>query len=803
MKSFRAIVALTMLLSLCLQPPARGGLTGTQNILVLRVQFKDITGTTFTAAQTTALFNNIAQLWGSDSSYGTITPNFQISSLYSVPSKLATYVDLDSPPDESSGTAFTQLVKDAVANAPSGLNWSNLHSLMIVFADNRAGGFYRGITYQGVSINPPGGSQSLPVSVTGEDPAEGQTAAWGRMAHEVGHELQSGGAGPPHPSDYNSHFEQMDGEYPAQTGVFERESNMGFPGWLPPSKYVSVTAPGEREITLWAAENPPSGEPDPQAAKIFLSFGGTSVYYLVSVRRRKLGDDLNVSNPLVSPTDCDVTATPNGIPDCGVLIERVVEGGDPNLSDCDSTFSNCVNRWVDVLPNTGSGDHLWHVGDVYSSASYGATSAGSDGLTIGVRAKPDADHYDIYVTFNGKIGVVPDIGLQSWLQPPGNTYETTDIWVDSPVNGFAPVANDTTAANYRYGVWSDLLGGVVPTGNGDDPAANQVNRLYARVRNYGQAPATNVVVNFDVTNPLGLGVQGSNGFKLLGSVDKTSFPNLGSIPPGGVVDVYINWTPSITLTPAQIAAGQFFFHSCVRVRLNHVSGETFFGNQDGNGQQENIDYFDATGSGGAPGAPGPANKAVIHLRNDSPSKAQTFLLGVLRDSLPKSWSVVINGGNTDVNVPAGAVVDVPVSIKQNAHEAIGTRHEIRIIASSRITFRDPHGTPPFNAHDEARVLGGVQFQVAVLRKTKLTCTYKAGVVRGLIGGLDPRTRDARVEVTRVAESGGSVRFLPDGRALAPVQDGKFVAKVGTGGRGVCLYAGDKYSTSAGSTIMTF
>ena len=45
------------------------------------------------------------------------------------------------------------------------------------------------------------------------------------------------------------------------------------------------------------------------------------------------------------------------------------------------------------------------------------------------------------------------------------------------------------------------MGEMVPMGNGDDPTAvGLVNRLYARVRNYGSAAAANVVVHFDISN---------------------------------------------------------------------------------------------------------------------------------------------------------------------------------------------------------------------------------------------------------------------------------------------------------------
>ena len=781
---------LMLLLLLLPAAPARAQLTGTLNFLVLRVQFKDMTGSTYTAAQTQAMFDSIKTLWGTDSSYGAMTPNFRISGLYNVPQNTSVYVDVGN--NSSSAAGFNALVGDAVAKSPAGTDFSNLSGLIILFADNRSGGFYRGITFPGVTISPPGGkSISLPVSVVGEDPNEGMPTNWGRIAHEIGHEMQQNG--PPHPSDYNSSFEQMDAEYPAQSGMFEKQATRGFPGWMPPSKYVTVGPSEGAVVALLAEEAPPSSQPDAQAAKASLSFGGNSVYYLVSVRRRRDGDDLATTSALVSPTDCVVAATPNGIPDCGVLIERVVENGDPNVQDCDPQFG-CTNRWVDVLGKGGNASSLWHEGDVYTSGTYGNASVKNDGINILVLKKFDQDHYQIAVRYD-QLAAAPDVGLESWLQPPGNTYETTDIWIDSPLNGYASPP-DSDAAHYRYGVWSDLRGGVVPIGNGDNPAVGQANRIYARIRNYGTQPAANVTVFFDVTDPPGLGINGSNGFKQLGSVNSSSFPGLASIPPGGHVDVYLNWTPNITLTPQQIAAGQFFFHTCVRIRVSHVAGETFFANQDGNGQQENIDYFDATGAGGSPGAPGPANQSVVRLRNDSPSQPKAFMLGVLRTTLPAGWDVSVNGGQNLVQLGPGQVKDVPVSIKQNVPEPVGSTHQVRIVSSSVFTFTNPsHPTP----HNEARELGGVTVQASVLRKTTVRCRAQGGRVIGQITGLDPRDNEklTQVAVVLIQQSGNNVR-LSNRLVLGSVREGRFVVQAPAHGRGVCLYAGSAYSSASGS-----
>jgi hypothetical protein len=759
---------------------AKAQLSGPQNIIVLRVYFHDFPAKTrFTSSQVSTFFSNLNTLWGTETSYAKISLKTQITNLFEVPQDSSVYLDSEGG-SFSTLAGFSALVNDAVAHAPSGLDWSNLHSLMILFADTKPGAFYRGLTYFAFSVNAPGGSITLPVSVVGEDPAEDPVSAWGRWGHEIGHELQVSSSsctpcGPPHPSDYNSDFEIMDADYPGQSGMFEKESNTGYPGWMPTGKYFQVKPTEGGVASIYAEEHPPSTEPDYQAIKAFLSFGGTKVYYMISVRRRILGDNLND------------TRTPNGIPDQGVLIERVVEGGDPNINDCPAPQTPCY-RWVNVKGN-GNSDTLWHLGDTYTSIS--------DDIVINVAANPDPDHYTVRVSY--PVGVAPasqpDVGLNSWLEPPGNTYETTDIWIDSPVNGYG---------TYRYGLWSDLMGGLVPKGNGDDPAVGLVNRLYARVRNYGTAPASNVTAYFDITNPPGLGINGSNGFINLGKVTSAQFPGLKLIPPGQHVDVYLNWTPNFALTPAQIKQGIFYFHTCVRVRLSHVAGETFFANQDGNGQQENIDYFQAAPNNGAPpGSPGPGNSAVIHLRNDSPAVSKQFYLSVLRETLPKSWLVILNGGNPIVTLAPGEVRDIPILVQQTATEAVGSQHGLRVFASSLATFTNPLHPHP---HSETRSLGGVQVNVMVVERTSLTCAAaKGGIVTGKLSGVPAGQSGLKVLVQGVNTDN---QLLPGVSALAEVAaNGTFRAVLNGVGfvlpRGVCMFAGTQNAASAGSAIFDF
>jgi hypothetical protein len=48
------------------------------------------------------------------------------------------------------------------------------------------------------------------------------------------------------------------------------------------------------------------------------------------------------------------------------------------------------------------------------------------------------------------------------------------------------------------GTWSHIDGGTVPQGNGDIPAVGSINRVYARVRNFGTVATTDVKVTFQL-----------------------------------------------------------------------------------------------------------------------------------------------------------------------------------------------------------------------------------------------------------------------------------------------------------------
>ncbi len=752
---------------------AAGVVTGTKHFVVLRVYFNDRTATSrYTQTEVEGFLGNIAELWGTDSSYGNITFTSEVSTLFKLPSDRSAYIDDLPDGDLSNGSKYMKVLNDAVANSPSSINWNNVNGVVVIMAETSTSQFHRG---QGNKCNLKLGPNASNTSYVGcaifsENPNDSDKKVWGRWAHEIGHALQAGG--PPHPSNYNSNFEQMDGHYPGQTGVFEKQTSVAF-GWLPDTKYTVVTpAMGGGSFGLYAEEFNPTTSPVAQAIKVYIG-GVGSAYYLVSARRRILGDDINDR------------FTPNGIPEEGVLIERVVENQDP---------------WVTIQGNGGDRDKLWHPGDSYTNSA--------DGITISVRSPiiifsraitplddgfgPDTFTIDVQYGNNSNR---PDVGLSSWLQPPSDSYESTDIWVDSPVNNYG---------TYRYGTWSDLLGGTVPRGSGDDPAIGQVNRLYARIRNFGSQTATNVVVHFDITNPLGLGIAGSNGFKQLGTVTSTDFPGLASIVPGGFTDVYINWTPNATLTPDQLAAGRFFFHSCVRVRIDHLANERIFGNQDGNGQQENIDVFEAPATGG-PGSASPY-QTIISLHNDDKFNAKSFMLTFEPESVPAGWNVVLNGGQLGVDLAPDEIRAIPVQIMPSTPMPLGSSAAVVVRASSlRLLANDKN---PADQHPEFSVLSGVRVEGHALASTHVSCT--ATLVPGGVSFTGTLTVDAPgqldtsvpIYLAGIAPAGIDPSLFAT--TVQVLSDGSFTGVIRRTGfsRALCLYAGTSTLASASTQFVT-
>ena len=568
---------------------------------------------------------------------------------------------------------------------------------------------------------------------------DGDNVIWGALAHEMAHAVQQYAGfsvGSNHPSNYNSNFELLDVNMPGQSTDYMKST--GFKDWLPASQTIAITSNGRSQSDMYclnSIETDYHTDPTPQILRINIT---DDLYYLVSVRKRMNGDDLqtwyrwqNVSPP--NP------ALPAGIPDEGVLIERVINNGTQwdDINGDGIRQSSEVQDWRVVVrgpPSTYTNDvppviagiqndnKLWKVGQEFKNETDGTTSKDlTDGVNIRIFSRPFDTPTQLQYCVKVKFGVgaiQPDVGLRPWRQAPSNGYETTDIWVDSPLNGYN---------TFRYGSWNDLSGYPVPVGNGDDPAIGSVNRIYARVHNFGTSIATNVNVNFKQSNPLGVGVPSDTAWQNIGSVNQVQFPNLASIPAGGFVDVYIEWTPSVTLTADQIAAGIFSFHSCIKVNVDQVLGESVLGN---NEAEENIQNFEATPTRS------PLFDYSFKLYNDA---ATAQLLHLTRlNNLPSGWNLSINNNLESVTIPNNANVTVPVTVTATGSSIVGSAFTVNIGVSKAIMLQQLNSALQTVAEHPAQMeLGGFDFTVNVLADTSIKCdAYSQDGLINVVGSLD-------------------------------------------------------------------
>ena len=554
----------------------------------------------------------------------------------------------------------------------------------------------------------------------------------GWMMHELGHALQSYSSSGDkfHPSNYNNSYEVLDRNMPGhisamlKTGMFNQ--------WMPASQTVTVTAFNQNAsnaICLRAIEYDYRDNPTPQILRI----NYPDFYYLVSAHRRVNGDEFNANWS---------DQIPRGIPEEGILIERVIYRGTQwkDVNGDRMRQDDEVQDWRSIVRGrTGYDDpyhprndnRLWRKDDAFGVATDGTPGMDTtDGLNISITSQPNADTWCVKLSFRYS-AQAPDVGLASWRQPPGESYESTDIWIDSPLNGYG---------TFRYGMWNDLDNQSVPRGNGDDPAIGSINRVYARVHNYGLRAATNVKVQLQVSNPLGVGIPRTNGWRDLGvQLTAAQFPALASIPAQGYTDVYVDWVPDVALTPAQIAAGVFQLHSCVRVVVSPVTGETMLGNQDGSEEQENIQNFEATPTRS------PAFVHTLTLTNESLNNTIVYLKQA--NTLPVSWTLQINNDKRDIAIPAmtGSIpisVTVPITVTAAGSSVVGSSFvvEISALENRELINQSSLITDPvyLRTHPDQKNIGGFNFTVNVLADTQIQCNAygRGGSYVEVVGALD-------------------------------------------------------------------
>ncbi len=375
--------------------------------------------------------------------------------------------------------------------------------------------------------------------------AIGESADWGRFAHEFGHNIVSAptftgdgtatlgediyssdlvdplaagardfdlmGSHDSHPLFTGYHMEKLG--YYAPANIAQATWNCN-----PFSQQYDVVAHGLAEDTTANRVH---------LVKIKVSDG---LFYYVQVRQRP-GATAQVFDSSI-PLD---GAANQG----GVIVTRVIS---------DTLQINQQTRFISLLHD----DHVLRQG-VFADDP--ARTIRITVLNDNVVARPQV--CTVRVEWAQTIADDPNGSFDLRVEPWDGTYTTPDIWVDRAPFGTYDNPNDAEGR---------------PTGNGDRPRVGQINQLHARVHVSGAMGASSVLTTLYAVFPPGVGDNGNWA--------PLSSQTVAAIAQNGFADVIANWVPVV---------GQ---HTCLKVYASQQLGEISGGN---NSAQENVADFNAAG----------------------------------------------------------------------------------------------------------------------------------------------------------------------------------------------------------------
>jgi hypothetical protein len=778
----RAVVVCLLLICLLLpvSAPASGPVTGVYKVLLIQVTYTDATTRVDTLANMNLAAGEIHDFF-SKLSFGALDMQISVAQVTLTHPMSYYWTSCPSHDDPGQMCLTGPLMVDAAELAGAGgASFTNVKAVDVISpcgVYDRYNNWTAGGDANLNSTHAHGTVHQIfdtecPYATSTEFPPLGPSHVnWHGWAHELGHTLQLEGHDMfSHPGGYSSGYDLMDSCYPCGETVYSlsgnpivaNEHDTSFPGWLPSSKTIVIPKPsggtaGGTYVLEPVNKADPGATVAPRGIKLPLD-GDRSIFVEARINtgadNRSYGlFDEGVHMYLAEESANDSNGNPKPLTMLDAC-QTTVSGGcvydrsDLRFPSCPDNVAHVSESHPYCWPFT-----LWHPGDTFSDPI--------NAIMMHVNGKV-GDGYGVTVTRNVPPGH-PDVFLYPWLTAPMNTYETIDIWVDSSCNGYEA---DVGAAGLRYGRRGD--GTVI--GNGDDPCANHENRIYAHIRNGGSVPANSIVVHFQVTDPLGVGMSGS--WTDLGTA---TIPTLAA---GAERDVFVTWTPHVTLTEAQITSGHFNFHSCVQIRIDPPAGDLVTTNKTA---QENFDHFEAVRDPITHLYTVPDqfffvanNYSMFHANVSgapmkSPSDFNKRIQLRIKSELPNTWTSQVNGGVTEFTLAPHEVRQIPVKVTVPPGTAVAQTFNLRVTAFAQhhiINPAVPAASPNswhFGWMQEAGVVEGVQ----TVDPSKLTITgeYKCpdsrptiAVLPGQIlvkGHLDPIHANTVVAIDYAPPGGGA------------------------------------------------
>lgn len=310
---------------------------------------------------------------------------------------------------------------------------------------------------------------------------------------------------------------------------------------------------------------------------------------------------------------------------------------------------------LDRSPGTGTlADAAFGVGD--------SRTIPGTGITFTVLAGTGGAAFDIQLTYTPpvtdyNVSIVKGDTISGTFYP----WFSPDIWIDSPKNGY------------------NLAAGPPPANTPEQPVANVVNRIYARIHNAGPGTAFDFDVRFRISEPYHT-VGGDADFNRF-----IAIKHVASLPTGDLIVGPAEWTPAGANDP----------HNCLLVDIINLVGTDT--NPNDNSAQENFHVVPSITS-----SPYTAVDYSFGLTNPYEYPALFYFRA---EGAPADWSVVLTPRKALLN--PGEYVAGTVTVQPPEHAEVCTSEWIEV------TSWTPRG-------DTIVPVGGAVVQVDLRNRTLLT-----------------------------------------------------------------------------------